>query len=330
MLLNQVPFLAKNNTDDYADVRQLVINRMIESAPILRYAEFYTMRGLADSVLRESAIGATIGTRALNANYTPQSNSLTPQTVSITRIGGMVQTDIAIERMGEDELATRRLQQIEEHAKSIGRQLQAEIIGVPSLATAFQTAGGHSISHAAKSVFNSTQLRNFNGANGGQVLLGNSDASKQQQQQFLEAMDNLCNSVIGKAQVLIMNAEMLARLKAIAREYVVMTSIQDVFGQALFVESYNMIPIVDAGMLGNATTPVISNTETLGTSTNCTSIYAVRFGERSMFTLPTNVGVSVTNHGAVQQQLATTIEIDCGALCAHSRAVACLQGVRLS
>jgi hypothetical protein len=330
MLLTQVPFSPRNNTDNSDAFRSLVLARMVEAAPLLNYAEFYTMQGTADMVLRESAIGQTVATRALNSNYTPQTNSLTPQTVTLTRLGGQVQTDIAIERMGEAELATRRVQQMEEFARSLGRQLQAEIIGAPSVAVAFQTAGGHSISNAATSVFNSTQLINFNGANGGQVLLGNSDASKQQQQQFLEALDNLCLSVQGGAQVLIMNAQVLARLKAIAREYVVSTSNQDVFGQPIMIETYNNIPIINAGFLANGTAQVISNTETLGTSTNCTSIYAARFGERSMFTLPTNVGVSVTDNGAVGQQLTATIEIDCGGLCAHSRAVARLQGVRLS
>jgi hypothetical protein len=330
MLINEIPFSPRNNTDNSDAFRQVAIAAMLESAPLLRYAQFYSMSGTADMVLRETAMGQTIATRALNANYTPQTNSLTPQTVTLTRLGGTVQTDIAIERMGEEQAATRRVQQLQETARSLGRQLQAEIIGAPSVAIAFQTAGGHSISHAATSVFNSTQLINFVGSNGGQVLTGNSDAAKQGQQAFLEALDNLILSVQGGAEVLIMNAQALARLKSFAREYTVFTSQQDVYGQPMFIETYNGIPIINAGFLANGTSQVVSNTETLGTSTNCTSVYAARFGERSMFTLPTNVGVSVTDNGAVLQQLTTTLELEVGGLCAHSRAVARLQGVRLS
>ncbi len=330
MLINEIPFSPRNNTDNSDAFRQLAVAAMLEAAPLLRYAQFYSMVGTADMVLRETAMGQTIATRALNANYTPQTNSLTPQTVTLARLGATIQTDIAIERMGEEAAASRRVQQLQETARSLGRQLQAEIIGAPSVAIAFQTAGGHSISHAATSVFNSTQLVNFIGANGGQVLTGNSDAAKQGQQAFVEALDNLVLSVQGGAQVLIMNSQLIARLASIGREYVVYNTVQDVFGQPATIPTFRDVPIINAGFLANGTAQVISNTETLGTSTNCTSVYAARFGERSMFTLPTNVGVSVTDNGAVLQQLTTTLELEVGGLCAHSRAVARLQGVRLS
>jgi hypothetical protein len=330
MLLSEIPFSPRNDTDNSAAFRALVVAQMLAAAPLLQYAQFYTMAGNADAVPRETAEGLTVTTRAINSSYTPQTNTFTTQSISLSALGGQVQTDIAIERRGED-LNTRRVQQLESYARSLGRQLQAEIIGAPSVAVAFQTAGGHSISHAAKNVFNATQLMNFNGANGGQVLLGNSDASKQQQQQFIEALNNLIASIPGGADVIIANAQVISRLGAIGREYLVPATMTDVYGREMNVTTFGGdIPVINAGFLANGTGQVISNTETLGTSTNCTSIYAVKFGTREMFTLATNVGLSVTDNGTVGQQATTTIELDCGGLAQHSRSVACLQGVRLS
>lgn len=97
------------------------------------------------------------------------------------------------------------------------------------------------------------------------------------------------------------------------------------------VLTYNGIPVLDPGMTA-AGAAVLPLTETQGTSTLSSSIYAVRFGEDETdqgVTGLTNGGVQVTDLGELQEKPAyrTRIEFYCGLATFGGKAAARLRGV---
>ncbi|WP_284252890.1 major capsid protein [Litorihabitans aurantiacus] len=100
------------------------------------------------------------------------------------------------------------------------------------------------------------------------------------------------------------------------------------------VLTYNGIPVLDPGLTA-AGAAVLPLTETQGTSTASSSIYAVRFGEDETdqgVTGLTNGGVQVDDLGQLQEKPAyrTRIEFYCGLATFGGRAAARLRGITAS
>jgi hypothetical protein len=121
-----------------------------------------------------------------------------------------------------------------------------------------------------------------------------------------------------------MNSKTWGRLNTLAREFV--TYKANEFG--ILIPYYREIPIVDSG-IDKAGADIITNTETLGTSTDCTSIYAVRFGERSNLTIATNIGLEIADLGLVGNFYTHSVELDADLGLCDDTAIARLEGIRL-
>ena len=123
-----------------------------------------------------------------------------------------------------------------------------------------------------------------------------------------------------------MNAKMISRLTAVAREYVQFTSVDGVFGQVM---SYNGVPIINAGYSKDKVTPVLPQNEVVGADANCCSIYCVKFGEREDVTIGTNVGLQVRDLGLVGTQYTTMVEMDANQTILGVNAAWRLKGIKL-
>ena len=77
-----------------------------------------------------------------------------------------------------------------------------------------------------------------------------------------------------------MNKKMLLALRAVLRQEKLLNNSQDMFGR--IVDMYGNTRLVDIGTRADQTTEIILNTETTAGAasggTECTSIYAVKFG----------------------------------------------------
>lgn len=318
MLINQISGSDGQATNDNPALRNVVIAAMVNEAPLLNYVEFYQMTGNADNIPKPAdAVGGKM--RSLNTNFTdPVVTDIDSVDVTLRTMGDRIMTDIALERRGFTA-ESERARQLESFARGLGRYFTDNFIN----------GDGVSLNiHGIKTLCDSSQVLTFNSVNGGEVLRGNSDEAKSSQQQFIESLDELIAKV-GNPSVIIMNSQTQARLSAVMRDYLEVTTIQDVMGVSYRAISYNQIPIIDAGLNKAKTAQVIANNETVGTSDDCTSVYAVKFGEKEECTVATNVGIVVKDLGMINTQYVTHVEFDLNLALQNTRAVARLKGLRL-
>lgn len=293
-------------------ITQQVIAQMISRATVLEFAEFYPIVGNADYA-RKAATASGGQFRALDSDYS--NNIITPAFANPTLkiLGDKVQVDWAHERRGLD-IASVRARELMSFARNLGKQFQYYFFNGVVSGTQFN--GLKAITPAGQKITAAT--------NGISVTLGNDNTAKTAQQNYLELLNQLIQKVDGGAQVLFMNARALSRLTTIAREFV--QWLPNTFGQLM--PYYNGIPIRDAGY-DKTGALVIPQNETVGTSTDCTSIYAVRFSEGADLSIATNVGVEVKDLGLVGVHYVHSVEFDADLVLLNDLSVARLEGIRL-
>jgi hypothetical protein len=295
-------------------ITQQVVAAMISRSTVLEFAEFYKMVGNAD--LRKKEATATGGQfRGVNDNYGNNIAEPSYATINLKIFGDQVQVDRAYERRGWD-IPSERARQLIAFAKNLGKNFQKYFFDGDSASDAKQWDG-------LKKLIPNDQVITA-AANGFEVVLGNSDTAKKAQQQFLELMNELITKVDGGAQVLFMNNSVLSRLTTIAREFI-QYNVNE-FGQQ--IAYYNGIPVRTAGYDASGA-DILGLNETQGTANDCTSIYAVRFGEASDLTIATNVGVEVKDLGLVGNFYVHSVEFDACPVVLNNKAVARLKGIRL-
>ncbi len=297
------------------ELTQLVVKKMTEKANVLLFAEFYSIFGNAEYT-RKTATASGGKFRSLDSDY--DLNVITPAFASpaLKILGDHVQVDQAHERRGKD-INSVRASELLNFAANLGREFQNYFFNGNSTDEAEQFDGIKKLVPAFQKI---TAAQN-----GLSIDLGNSDAAKGRQQKFLELLDTLIGSIDGGAQVVYMDSKTLARLTTIAREF--FTTQPDAFGRP--IKYYNDIPVLPSGY-DNAGNRVIEHAEACGSANNCTSIYAVRFGERSDLSIATNIGVDVRDLGLVGSFFTHKAELDAAPVVLNDKAVGRLEGIIIS
>lgn len=154
-------------------------------------------------------------------------------------------------------------------------------------------------------------------------------------QDFLDALDALIAQVNGDVDALYMNKQVRAKILSSGRRLGgtdwIMQSFGDGPGMVKRIPTYNGIPMLDPGTTA-AGADILPQTETMGSASNTSSIYAVRFGQDEgdqAVTGLTNGGVQVYDLGELQEKPAyrTRIEFYCGLAVFGGKAAARLRGV---
>jgi hypothetical protein len=305
-------------------LRALAIANMRAEAPIFEQVEFYSMLGSGDTP-RKNNFPTGGKKRTINSTYTPVRTEPEFAPVALKIMGDILELDIAWERRGGNIVSERETQLIE-FARSLGRYFSDMFINATPDAQTFH--GLRSLIPAARKFVLGSMVPGATG-NGALVPTGNSDANKALQQKFLEQLNLLVRFVAGGAGLLLANSQMVARISSLARELVQVTTVQNAVGEMVNITSYLGVPMLDPGYKADGSTQIIGTTETCGSSTDCTSIYAVRFGEKRDLTVATNVGVQVLDLGLVGAFYQTFFEFDADPVLLNDKAVAQLQGIRL-
>jgi len=294
---------------------QTVVTAMMSSSVVLEHAEFYPMVGNAE-YRKKSATGAGGAFRALDNNFSGVTLSPTYANPSIKIFGDLVKVDRAHERRGGN-LASERARQLIAFARNMGKNFTDMFFNGDVDTSANQFDGLLAVMPSGQVITAAD--------NGFSIVLGNDNTARKSQQEFLELIDRLVQAVQGGAQVIYMNELILARLSAIARDAVKFEMNQ--FGQQ--VAYYNGIPVRNPG-LNSSSARILPQTETQGTSSgNCSSIYAVRFGEAVDLTMATNVGVEVKDLGLVENFYEHALELDTTMVLLNDASVARLKGLKL-
>lgn len=150
---------------------------------------------------------------------------------------------------------------------------------------------------------------------------------------FLDELDGFISAVDGRPSMLLMNKDMLAKVRGAARRAGYYSRTEDAFGR--IVETYNDIPLMDVGYYydGSSTKNVIETTAPGASAFGTTDIYAVSFGLDAFHGIsPTGTKVisgympDMTLPGAVKKG---EVELVAGVVLKNTLKAAVLKGIAI-
>lgn len=151
---------------------------------------------------------------------------------------------------------------------------------------------------------------------------------------LLDELDAFISALDGTPSMLLMNGKMLTKLRGAARRAGYYDSVKDDFGH--FVETYNGIPLMDAGKYynGSATVDVVADTAASSSAEGTSEIYAVCLGLDGFHGIsPTGTGVissympDLSAPGAVKKG---EVELVAGVALKNTLKAAVLKGIKTS
>lgn len=275
------------------------INGLVSTARILEDVEFYSKPGAADSLKKKRKGNTTEIFRTVNENNTaePPTPEYIPAVKKIVSVDASV--DVVLEDRNEDidtELATETFNQCE----SAGYVLQEKIFeGKEAVATPNEFNGFRNLVPVAQVV--------PAGDNGLVLTLGNSDVAFKAQQVAIEKLLQFLALVRGGAQYAYMNEFLKIRWITIAKNTGYYRQSKDELGNTL--DQIGNTIIKGAGYKEDGST-LLPFTETVGAAKTCSSIFAVRYGEKKELTALTSVGVKARYAGQAGNLITNNINLD--------------------
>lgn len=304
------------------DLQAGVVETFIMESSVLDRALLKSIEGNAYAYNEEGTLPA-VEFRAVNAAYAEATGTVNQKSETLVILGGDADVDtFIIKTRGNvnDQKATQTALKV----KAATYKFQDTLINgdIAVDANSFdglkkRLVGGQVITTAT---------------NGLPIIGADSNA----RHTFLDTIDALLAAVPGldgSNGGLYMNDLVKAKLLGSARRETLSTTTRDDFGKT--IERYRDIPILDIGTKADGTR-ILPQTETVGTSTDCSSIYAVKFGsdeaERAITVLyngPSSV-FDVRDLGELQAKPSERVRIEgfLGLAAFGGKAAARLQGVR--
>lgn len=255
---------------------------------------------------------STAAVRAINSEYTPGEAKRVEKTAKAEIMGGSFEVDRVLQNTSGavDELAF----QAEQKIKATANFFHNKAINDTTSGLAKVLEGTENEFTSAVDLTTSANMDNNYSA-------------------FLDELDTVISSVDGKPSMLLMNREMLSKLRSAARRAGYYTRSEDAFGRP--VEAYNDIPLMDVGGYynGTKTVDVIPTSTPSTTAEGTTAIYAVVLGLDAFHGI-SPVGNSVistympdmTAPGAVKKG---EVELVAGTVLKNTLKAAVLKGIKI-
>ena len=243
-----------------------------------------------------------IAFRGFNEGYTESTGVVNPVTESLTIIGGDSDFDVAQIKMGTGDNDSR----------AVHDAMKAKALTLSWLSTFFHGDTG-------------TNPKEFDGLNvrltGNQVITAGANGAALD----MGMLDELIDSIQGTPSILLMNKAARRKLVALGRASGVVSVTRDYFGREVETYAGTPIGIIEDGADGN---PILTSTETQGSSNATTSIYAVKFGPDAMHGIQTEP-MDVRDLGEIETKPAyrTRIEWYSGLVLKHPKCASRLKGV---
>lgn len=262
--------LSKIETDV---LRKSVIDTLIMETNTLELIPWETIGQLATSVVAVQDL-PSVGFRKVNAAWEESTGHLKQKVEHISLLGGDIDTDKAIAR-AKNTIADARAIMQQLMLKAMAFKFNDKLInGDP-------TTNPEEFKGLLKRV-DDIVAEGYTGqriacgtTSGDGILLSSGESHK-----FLDSLDQLFYTVKGhKPDYLLMNTKMLLALRSLLRREKLLDTTKDMFDRVIDV--YMGARLIDIGVKADQTTDIITSTEdadgAAGTS-ECTSIYAVKFG----------------------------------------------------
>jgi len=295
-----------------------VLETFVQASSVLDRIPFMTIQGNAYSYNEEATLPG-VAFRAVNGGYTESTGTVNQKSESLVITGGDADLDKFIVQTRGD-LNDQRAVQTALKVKALGYQFQNTFFNGDTGVDALSFDG-------LKKRLTGAQVISA-GTNGASILTDTVSIHA-----FFDKLDELVASVSGldgANGALYANASIIGKIKSAARHINADVFVEkDINGKRQVV--WNGIPILDAGSTA-AGASIIPQTETQGTSSLASSIYAVKFGQSEgdqAVTGLTNGGVQVYDLGELETKPAyrTRIEFYAGLAVFGGKAGARLTGV---
>ncbi|MCX4687232.1 phage major capsid protein [Kitasatospora purpeofusca] len=297
------------------DLQRGVIETFVQESPILDRLPLMTIEGNAYAYNSEATLPG-VEFRAVNAAYSESTGTVNTKTESLVILGGDADVDTFIAKTRGNLNDQRAIQ---------------EQLKVKASAYKFQDAFFNGDTATDPQGFDGLRKRLVGnqvlsaGTNGLGPIAGGHD--------FFDALDALIAQVPGLSSgngALYANRKIIAKIASSARRLGGYEMVQEAL-TGKRVATYQGIPLLDPGQTA-AGVDILPTTETQGTATDASSIYAVKFGRSEgdkAVTGLTNGGVTVRDLGELDSKPAfrTRIEFFCGVALFGGQAAARLNGV---
>ena len=296
-----------------------VIETFVQASPVLDRLPLMSIEGNAFAYNQEATLPG-VEFRAVNEAYTESTGTVNQLTESLVILGGDADVDQFIQQTRSD-VNDQRATQTSMKVKAASYKFQETFFNGDI------TVNPKGFDGLRKRLVGAQVIDA--GTNGIPVLgNGASDA-----QDFFDALDALLAAVPGlngTNGAIYANSVIQGKIRSAGRRIGGTETVrEDTTGKRVL--QWNGIPILDPGSTAAGAT-ILGQTETQGTATNASSIYAVKFGEDEgdqAVTGLTNGGVQVRDLGELQEKpaLRTRIEFYCGLAVFGGKAAARLRGV---
>jgi hypothetical protein len=256
------------------DLQRGVIETFVLESALLDRVPLLPVEGNAYAYNEEATLPG-VEFRAVNSAYAESTGTINPRTETLVILGGDADVDTFIVQT-RGNLNDQRAIQTRLKVKAAVTKYQDAFINGDTAVDA------NSFDGLKKRVTGAQVITA--GANGLGPVAGGHD--------FFDALDALVAAVPGGADALYMNAGIRARIQSSARRLGGFDQTRDDFGRT--VQTYNGIPLLDIGTKADGT-QILPQTETQGTATTASSIYAVSFSQGE-----DEAGVAGLSNGGVQ------------------------------
>lgn len=256
------------------DLQRGVVETFVLESSVLDRAPLVPVNGNAYAYNEEGTLPG-VEFRAVNAAYAESTGVVNPRTESLVILGGDADVDTFIVQTRGNLNDQRAIQ--------TRMKVKAAVIKYQDAFVNGDTAVDANSFDGLKKRLTGNQVVST-GANGvGPVAGGHG---------FFDSLDDLISRVVGGADALYMNSSIRAKIQSSARRLGGFDMSRDDFGRP--VMTYNGIPMLDIGNKADGT-PILPLTETQGTATNASSIYAVSWSQGE-----DEAGVAGLSNGGVQ------------------------------
>jgi hypothetical protein len=299
-------------------VSLVAMQGLLSSAPILLDAQFFLGAGAA-AAIKKAASGETKTkiTRSINESNTATGGTRTYDTTAKKIVSFDAKVDVVVEDRNEDPEAELAYQTRKE-AEEAGYVLQ-------ELFFEGDTGDDSEDFDGMRELVDSSWVQTID-TDGIELSLGNSDTAVTNQQMAIEALLKLFATVRGGATHAYMNEYLKVRWLTIAKNLGYYRMTLDALGQP--IEMIGNVIIRGAGYQEDGT-PLLPFDETVGGSNDCSSIFAVRWGERNNLTCITSAGLKGRYAGQYGNFLINNVNLDMALLLQDTTALVQSKGWRI-
>lgn len=296
-----------------------VVEMFVQASPVLDRIPLMTIEGNAYAYNKEATLPG-VAFRSVNEAYVESTGTVVQATESLVILGGDADVDRFIVQT-RGNLNDQRATQTALKVKAASYKFQ-EAFFLGDVAVDPKGFDG------LRKRLTGTQV--IDAATNGAPIIGAGDVDSHK---FFDLLDDLLAAVPGidgTNGAIYANAGVQAKIRSAGRRLGGVEMVrEDLTGKRVL--TWNGIPVLDPGNTA-AGAPILGATETQGTATNATSVYAVKFGQDEgdqAVTGLTNGGVMVDDLGMLQSQpvYRTRIEFYCGLATFGGKAAARLRGV---